>query len=84
MNQKMIQEALSVLINIRLELRGNADMRDVRHQLKKVIRELETALDSGTTNDLSSLKVLTLIAAIVGKVPVIVKAIEHLTNIAHK
>ncbi len=81
MNRNTIQEVLSVLKDIRAELRGNAEMRAVRRQLKQVIRELEAALESEQNDPVSAAKVLTLIAAIVGKIPIIVKAIEHLTNL---
>ncbi len=85
MDQKVIQEVLSVLKDIQLELRGNAEMRDVRRQLNQVIRELETAIESEHDDELLSLKVLAFIAALVAKIPAIVQAIDFLINMTkHK
>src|SRR5262249_44841228 len=40
MNRKVVEDTLNVLKEIKAELRGNAEMRAVRHQLKETIRAL--------------------------------------------
>ncbi len=81
MKKKALEDMLIVLEDMKAELQGNVDKRTVHHlriEVDRAIAELETAIKH--KDELTALRVLTIIAAIFAKIELIAQAIEHLTK----